>query len=198
MSRIWAQGAKVQAHMGMSSCLFALHTIDQRCSCRLAKADNSSAAQIFKAGSASPAANGPLLEQLTHLRKDIAQILGSPSFAHHQLRDGLLAGSPEAVQQFLDTFSADLKPLVSSRCVAILCSVQAAQMPRSSSWTPSALICGPWYASWQGTSVRLRARHNFVPQVLYWLHCFLLAGSPTAVQHFTSACSSVLRPVVNM
>ena len=73
--------------------------------------------QVFEAGSRSPQANGPLLEQLVGLRKDIAQSLGSPSFAHHALRDGLLAGRPEAVSSFLDSFSSDLRPLASSPAV---------------------------------------------------------------------------------
>ena len=69
-------------------------------------------AQVFTAASARPAANGPLLERLTHVRRDIAHLLGAPSFAHHQLRDGLLAARPEAVAQFLGAFSSDLQPLV--------------------------------------------------------------------------------------
>ena len=42
-------------------------------------------AQVFKAASASPAANGRLLERLTHVRHDIAQLMGAPFYAQHQL-----------------------------------------------------------------------------------------------------------------
>ena len=38
--------------------------------------------------------------------------MGCASFAHHKLSDGMLAACPEAVQQFLDSLSADLQPLV--------------------------------------------------------------------------------------
>ena len=47
-----------------------------------------------------------------HTRRDVARLLGAPSFAHHQLQGGLLAARPEAAAQFLDGFSDALRPLV--------------------------------------------------------------------------------------
>ncbi|KAK9820224.1 hypothetical protein WJX72_007664 [[Myrmecia] bisecta] len=66
--------------------------------------------QVFMAGYSSPQQNVELIEQLIAARHELAQVMGSPSFAHYQTGADTLAANPEAVKAFLGSLSAALHP----------------------------------------------------------------------------------------
>ncbi len=69
------------------------------------------------AGYCSPPENLALLEQLLGARQEMAALVGARSYAHHNLRDATLAGSPEAVHSFLLDLAAAIQPKVRSPSV---------------------------------------------------------------------------------
>lgn len=68
--------------------------------------------QAFQAFYHTPAQNVSLMHQLMTERQHLAQLMGRRTFAHHVIGSHTLAGSPEAVQSFLDGLADQLKPLV--------------------------------------------------------------------------------------
>lgn len=70
------------------------------------------ASQAFQAFYHTPAQNISLMHQLMAERQRLAQLMGRRTFTHHVIGSHTLAGSPEAVQSFLDGLADQLKPLV--------------------------------------------------------------------------------------
>ncbi len=68
--------------------------------------------QAYVAGYSSPRENLGLLEQLLETRQEMAALMGAPSYAHHNLRNATLAGSPEAVHSFLLDLATAIRPKV--------------------------------------------------------------------------------------
>ncbi|EIE23493.1 zincin [Coccomyxa subellipsoidea C-169] len=68
--------------------------------------------KAYVAGYCSPRENLALLEQLLGARQEMAALVGARSYAHHNLRDATLAGSPEAVHSFLLDLAAAIQPKV--------------------------------------------------------------------------------------
>ena len=52
------------------------------------------------------------MHELMRERQRLAQLMGRRSYAHHVIGSHTLAGSPEAVQSFLDGLADQLSPLV--------------------------------------------------------------------------------------
>ena len=68
--------------------------------------------QAFTAGYNTPKDNLHLLEHLIGARHEMAQLMGAPSFAHYPLNSTTLAGSPEAVESFLQELLIAIQPKV--------------------------------------------------------------------------------------
>ena len=67
------------------------------------------------AGYSTPKDNAHLLEDLLGTRREMAQLMGAPSYAHYTLKNATLAGCPEAVESFLLELLAAIKPKVTGR-----------------------------------------------------------------------------------
>ena len=67
------------------------------------------------AGYSTPKDNVHLLEDLLGTRREMAQLMGAPSYAHYTLKNATLAGCPEAVESFLLELLAAIKPKVTGR-----------------------------------------------------------------------------------
>lgn len=68
--------------------------------------------QAFTAGYNTPKDNLRLLEELVATRHGMAELMGAPSFAHYTLNSATLAGSPEAVESFLQELLSAIQPKV--------------------------------------------------------------------------------------
>lgn len=69
--------------------------------------------QAYIAGYSGPAENLGLLDQLILVRREIAQLLGAPSFADYQLTSiPTLAATPAAVTTFLEDLAEAARPKV--------------------------------------------------------------------------------------
>ena len=68
--------------------------------------------QAFTAGYNTPKDNLHLLEHLIGARHEMAQLMGAHSFAHYTLNSTTLAGSPEAVESFLQELLLAIQPKV--------------------------------------------------------------------------------------
>lgn len=68
--------------------------------------------QAFTAGYNTPKDNLRLLEDLVGTRYEMAELMGALSFAHYTLSEATLAGSPEAVESFLQELLAAIQPKV--------------------------------------------------------------------------------------
>lgn len=68
--------------------------------------------QAFMAGYRTPKDNVHLLEDLFGTRREMAHLMGAPSYAHYTLENATLAGCPEAVESFLVELLAAIKPKV--------------------------------------------------------------------------------------
>jgi Zn-dependent oligopeptidase len=67
--------------------------------------------QIFRTGYSAPKENLALLEQLVDVRREMTELMGAQSYAHYALGGGsTLAGSPEAVDSFLQGLAAAIRP----------------------------------------------------------------------------------------
>jgi hypothetical protein len=66
---------------------------------------------VYLAGAAGPAANLALLQRMLSTSRDLATLLGYPSYAHYKAADATLAGTPDAVVPFLEGLAAEVKPL---------------------------------------------------------------------------------------
>ncbi|KAK9839021.1 hypothetical protein WJX74_007941 [Apatococcus lobatus] len=75
--------------------------------------DGNTRKQAFQAFYHTPAQNVGMMHELMTERLRLAQLMGRRSFAHHVIGSHTLAGSPEAVQSFLDGLADQLKPLAS-------------------------------------------------------------------------------------
>lgn len=64
-------------------------------------------------GYSTPLENVALLQRLVEVRQEMAELMGARSYAHYALGGGsTLAGSPEAVQSFLQELAAAIRPQV--------------------------------------------------------------------------------------
>lgn len=80
---------------------------------------NSFVLQAYTAGYDTPKDNLHLLEDLVGTRYEMAQLMDAPSYAHYKLNSATLAGSPEAVESFLQELLAAIQPKVSIRPISI-------------------------------------------------------------------------------